>query len=102
MKDHVEDIKKAREKWQESILGKRVQRFNLKKSPTQYYTPEHLESHSFLEKVGFPGEYPFTAGNNPFDFWRAYAEDAAKIGYRPDWGGAGGVGKYGGFGTSED
>jgi methylmalonyl-CoA mutase N-terminal domain/subunit len=102
MNDQLEDIKKASQNWQETILNKRVQRFNLKKSPTRFYTPLDIESHSFMEKVGFPGEYPFTAGNNPFDFWRAYAEDAAKIGYRPDWGGAGGVGKYGGFGTAED
>ncbi|ETR66922.1 MAG: methylmalonyl-CoA mutase, large subunit [Candidatus Magnetoglobus multicellularis str. Araruama] len=102
MKDQMEDIKNARDNWQKTVVDKRVKRFNLQKSPTRFFTPKDIESHSFLEKVGFPGEYPFTAGNNPFDFWRAYAEDAAKMGYRPDWGGAGGVGKYGGFGTAED
>ena len=98
----MENIKQAEENWRQNLLEKRVRRFNLAKSPTTFYSPAALRKHDFMEKVGFPGEYPFTAGNNPFDFWRAYAEDAAKMGYRPDWGGAGKVGKYGGFGTPAD
>lgn len=101
-KKYLEKIKKQQKEWEEDVLQKRVTRFNLKKSPTKFYSPLAIEKHDFCEKVGFPGQYPFTAGNNPFDFWRAYAEDAAKMGYRPDWGGASGVGKYGGFGTAED
>jgi len=95
-------VKKAAEDWRKRVLDQRVERFGLKKSPTRFYTPLDVKDHSFLKKVGFPGEYPFTAGNNPFDFWRAYANDAAKTDYRPEWGGAGQVGKYGGFGTPED
>ncbi|MGC9324941.1 MAG: methylmalonyl-CoA mutase family protein, partial [Desulfomonilia bacterium] len=68
----------------------------------RFYTPLSVKNSSFLENVGFPGQYPFTAGNSPFDFWKAYARDAAIMGYRPDWGGAGKVGKYGGFGTASD
>ena len=98
----IDRIEKAEKEWKQNILDKRVSRFNLPKSPTSFYSPIVVKNSDFLEKVGFPGQYPFTAGNNPFDFWRAYAEDAAKIGFRPDWGGAGGVGKYGGFGTAED
>ncbi len=98
----MEKIKHAEENWRKNLLEKRVERFNLAKSPTTFYSPAALTKHDFMEKVGFPGEYPFTAGNNPFDFWRAFAEDAAKMGYRPDWGGAGKVGKYGGFGTPAD
>lgn len=99
---HPEKIEQAEKEWKQNVLDKRVKRFNLAKSPTRFYSPNSLNDHDFLTKVNFPGQYPFTAGNNPFDFWRAYAEDAAKMGYRPDWGGAGGVGKYGGFGTAED
>ena len=98
----MENIKQAEENWRQNLLEKRVRRFNLAKSPTTFYSPAALRKHDFMEKVGFPGEYPFTAGSNPFDFWRAFAEDAAKMGYRPDWGGAGKVGKYGGFGTPAD
>jgi len=97
-----EEIRQAEERWRREVLEPRVKRFNLQKSPTRFFSPAAVDGGSFLEKVNFPGEYPFTAGNNPFDFWRAYAEDAARMGYRPDWGGAGGVGKYGGFGTAAD
>ncbi|MFO7557233.1 MAG: methylmalonyl-CoA mutase family protein [Desulfobacterales bacterium] len=105
MSDHneyLEKIKTAKNEWEKNVLEKRVKRFNLPESPTRFYTPLATKEPDFLEKVGFPGQYPFTTGNNPFDFWRAYANEAAKMGYRPDWGGAGGVGKYGGFGTAED
>jgi len=101
-KKHPVNIEYAQKEWKKNVLDKRVSRFNLSKSPTSFYSPLAVDNFNFLEKVGFPGQYPFTAGNNPFDFWRAYAEDAAKMGYRPDWGGASGVGKYGGFGTAED
>ncbi len=98
----MEKVETAETQWKQNILDKRVKRFNLSKSPTRFYSPLANKKSDFLENVGFPGQYPFTAGSNPFDFWRAYAEDAAKMGYRPDWGGASGVGKYGGFGTAED
>ena len=102
MKDNRKEIKEAAKKWENEILNPRVKRFNLDKSPTSFYTPLSSDTSHFLDKVGFPGQFPFTAGNNPFDYWRAYAQAAAKLGYRPDWGGAGQVGKYGGFGTPED
>ncbi|MEW6077313.1 MAG: methylmalonyl-CoA mutase family protein [Thermodesulfobacteriota bacterium] len=101
--EKMEKIRRAEDNWRQNVRGKRVKRFNLAQSPTEFYSPTALPpDHDFMEKVGFPGEYPFTAGNHPFDFWRAYAADAAKMGYRPDWGGAGKVGKYGGFGTPAD
>ncbi|MFP4446447.1 MAG: methylmalonyl-CoA mutase family protein [Desulfosudaceae bacterium] len=106
MKDNDETpmakILRAQENWRREVVEKRVERFNLSRCPTEFHSPAAIEDHDFMEKVGFPGEYPFTAGNNPFDFWRAFAEDAARMGYRPDWGGAGKVGKYGGFGTPAD
>lgn len=98
----LEKLRSAKNEWEENVLNKRLKRFNLEKSPVRFYSPLDRDAYDFQLKVGFPGRYPFTAGNNPFDFWRAFAEDAARMGYRPDWGGAGGVGKYGGFGTAED
>lgn len=102
MNDDRKRIEEARQGWEEKLLHPRVKRFRLSQSPTRFYTPLDRGEDRFLEKVGFPGWYPFTSGNNPFDFWRAYAADAAKLGFRPDWGGAGKVGKYGGFGTAAD
>ncbi len=99
---YIKKIEMAARQWEEQVLGPRVKRFNLAESPTRFYSPLNVRNSNFLEKVGFPGEYPYTAGNNPFDFWKAFAADAAKTGYRPDWGGAGKIGKYGGFGTASD
>jgi len=101
MSEDLRSIADALKEWREKVLEPRVRKFGLEKSPTRFYTPLNHDG-KFLDKVGFPGEFPFTAGNSPFDYWRAHAETAARLGYRPDWGGSGQVGKYGGFGTPED
>lgn len=100
--DDLERIARAEEQWKHDVLEPRVKRFQLEKSPTRFYTPTATRDFDFLEKVGFPGQYPFTAGNNPFDFWRAYAEAGAKMGMRPEYGGSGAAGRYSGYGTAED
>jgi methylmalonyl-CoA mutase N-terminal domain/subunit len=100
--DDLERIAGAEEQWKHDVLEPRVKRFQLEKSPTRFYTPTATRDFDFLEKVGFPGQYPFTAGNNPFDFWRAYAEAGAKMGVRPEYGGSGAAGRYSGYGTAED
>jgi methylmalonyl-CoA mutase N-terminal domain/subunit len=101
--DDLERIAEAEEQWRRDVVEPRVKRFQIEKSPTRFYTPTATRDFDFLGKVGFPGQYPFTAGNNPFDFWRAHAEAGAKLGIRPDSpGGGGGAGRYSGYGTSED
>lgn len=101
-KNSKKEIKEALKKWEGEVLNPRVKKFNLDKSPTTFYTPISSDSSHFLEKVGFPGQFPYTAGNTPLEFWRAYAEFGAKLNYRSDWGGTGRSGKYGGFGTPAD
>src|SRR5512143_745233 len=100
--DDLERITQAEEHWRQEVLEPRVKRFNLEKSPTRFYTPTAARNFDFLKQVGFPGEYPFTAGNQPFDFWRAYAEAGARMGMRPESGGGGAAGRYSGYGTAED
>ena len=100
--DDVERIARAEEQWRHEVLEPRVKRFQLEKSPTRFCTPTAVRDFDFLERVGFPGQYPFTAGNHPFDFWRAYAEAGAKMGMRPESGGGGAAGRYSGYGTAED
>jgi len=101
--DDLERIAEAEEQWRRDVVEPRVKRFQIEKSPTRFYTPTATRDFDFLEKVGFPGRYPFTAGNNPFDFWRAHAEAGAKLGIRPDSpGGGAGAGRYSGYGTPED
>jgi len=98
----LDKVSKARAEWEEKVLNPRVAKFNLPKSPTRFHTPADAEGHDFLEKVGFPGQYPYTAGNSPIEFWKAYERLAVEADFRPDWGGTRGVGKYGGFGTASD
>ena len=62
MANNLEEIKKERQEWEERTLKPALKRFNLEKSPTKFYTPADVEDFDFLTKVGFPGQYPFTAG----------------------------------------
>jgi methylmalonyl-CoA mutase, N-terminal domain len=101
-KQRRDDLAEAERDWREKVLQPRLKQFNLSESPTRFVTPTAIEAFDFLEKVGFPGQYPFTAGNAPLEVWRARADQAAKTGYRPDWGTGGGAGKYGGYGTAAD
>lgn len=101
-KKQAKQIERMEKEWKKNVLDKRVDKFKLSKSPTRFYSPISVDNSDFLNKVGFPGQYPFTAGNSPIDLWRAYADVAAKKGHRQDWGSSGGVGKYAGFGTAED
>ncbi|MBE0415601.1 MAG: hypothetical protein IBX36_03570, partial [Dehalococcoidia bacterium] len=66
MNEDIEKIEERRKEWEENILPKSLKRFGATENPTKFYTPADLKSHDFLEKVGFPGEYPYTAGNYAF------------------------------------
>jgi methylmalonyl-CoA mutase N-terminal domain/subunit len=97
----LERVKQAEEEWRANVVEPRVQRFNIPESPTRFYTPTSQPDFDFLENVGFPGQYPFTAGNRPFEAWRAHAEAGARLGVRPDYG-VSSAGRYSGYGTAED
>lgn len=98
----ISEIRREKEAWEKNVVLPRVEKYRLPESPTKFYTPADYPNTDFSKKVGFPGQYPFTAGNEPFEFWRANAKLAAITGFRSDWGGSGGVGKYSGFGTAAD
>jgi len=99
--DEIERIEGARKAWQEELVDPRVERFKIPASPVRFYTPADQRDFDFLEKVGFPGQYPFTAGNHPFDAWRAHAEAAARLGAGGSYG-MSSSGVYSGYGTAED
>jgi len=63
--DRLKEIERKKTEWEEGTLKKGLDRFGIKKSPNKFYTPLDIKGHDFLEKVGFPGEYPFTASNYP-------------------------------------
>lgn len=96
-----EEIERAEAAWREDVVDPRVERFKIPASPTRFYSPASQENFDFLEKVGFPGQYPFTAGNRAFEAWRAHAEAGARLGVRPEYG-ASSAGRYSGYGTAED
>jgi methylmalonyl-CoA mutase N-terminal domain/subunit len=100
-REDIERIERAEEAWREQVVEPRVKRFKIPESPVRFYTPASQRDFDFLEKVGFPGQYPFTAGNHAFEAWRAHATAGARLGVRPDYG-ASSAGRYSGYGTAED
>mgnify|MGYP000678043373 CR=1 FL=1 len=64
---------KEKERWESEILkkflDKRPERkkfmLDFGKEVERLYTPEHLKDWDYLEKLGFPGEYPYTRGVYP-------------------------------------
>ena len=69
MTSQREDIRKKEQEWKDGPVAKALERFPLlSECPSRFYTPADAdEDADFLEKVGFPGQYPFTAGPYPFD-----------------------------------
>jgi len=94
-KDRLEEIKRKRTEWEERTLKPSLERFGVDESPQRFYTPLDLENHDFLERVGFPGEYPFTA-----DLYATPGPQAAMMGGAPTEMVRAGV--YSRYGTPED
>ena len=69
----IEAIAAAHQQWEDSAVAKVLSRFPERKptfessSATQerLYTPEDTASVSYLDDIGFPGQYPFTRGVQP-------------------------------------
>ena len=64
-KNDIDKIKRKRKEWENGTLKKQLDRFNITESENEFFTPADIEDFNFMEKVGFPGEYPFTAGVYP-------------------------------------
>ncbi len=60
-----ERIKEERGNWESEILAPALKRFDVKQSPNRYYTPLDVAEFDYLEKVGLPGDYPYTGGIYP-------------------------------------
>ncbi|MBI5568710.1 MAG: methylmalonyl-CoA mutase [Desulfomonile tiedjei] len=101
MTNKLEAIAGAKDEWSDKVLSPKLSKLEIAESPTRFYSPLDLPDFDFMESVGFPGQYPFTAGNDPVPTWQARARQMAVAGYRYEWG-ASGSGKYGGFATPED
>lgn len=100
MKEDLEKIKEERKRWEEKTLKPALERFKLKESPTQFYSPLDLEDgFDFLKQVGFPGQYPFTAGTYPTFPYRTGERGSGGIAQAP---GLVRAGRYSGYGAPED
>lgn len=95
--NRLEEIRRRKKAWEEETLKRSLERFGVKESPNKFFTPLDVPNHNFLEKVGFPGEYPFTAGNYP-----TLVPGATGGGYIMSGGGLVRAGDYSGYGTPED
>lgn len=99
-KDSLEKIRQAKEKWEEKSLKPALARFKLKEAPTRFYTPLDTEGEfDFLSKVGFPGQYPFTAGTFPTFPYQTGERGSGNI---PQAQGLVRAGRYSGYGSAED
>lgn len=101
MKKDLKQVRSLTKEWQKNIVDPALKRYHLEKNPTRFYTPADLEDFDFEEKVGFPGQFPFTAGNDPVPRWQAFAAEEARKSARFEYG-TSNASRYGGFGTPED
>lgn len=92
-----ERVEEKRKEWEARVLKPALDRFKLEKSPTEFYTPADVKDFDFLGKVGFPGEYPFTAGTYPTYPYRP----APRRGFQTAPGMVRAA-SYSGYGTAED
>jgi methylmalonyl-CoA mutase N-terminal domain/subunit len=69
MENKKEEIRQKEQEWKDSTVAKALGRFPLlSECPSRFYTPLDVDDDfDFMEKVGFPGHYPFTSGVYPFD-----------------------------------
>jgi len=100
MNGQDEKIRERKKEWEQGALKKSMDRFSfLKEPPSRFYTPLDREDFDFLRDVGFPGDYPFTAGVYPFDPLAGLSKLAAKA---PRGSGLTRASMYSGYGTPED
>jgi methylmalonyl-CoA mutase N-terminal domain/subunit len=62
-------MKKAREEWTKSVEGTKERQKDFVTTSSvpiaRLYTPDDLKDFDYIDKLGFPGEYPFTRGVQP-------------------------------------
>ncbi len=99
-KESLKNMREAKENWQNNTLKPALERFKLKESPTRFYSPLDLGGEvDFLSKVGFPGQYPFTAGTYPTFPYQTGERGSGNI---PQATGLIRAGRYSGYGSAED
>jgi methylmalonyl-CoA mutase N-terminal domain/subunit len=97
--DETRLVDAARAAWQRETLAPALGRFGQEAPQDRFYGPDDLRGFDFLRDVGFPGQFPLTAGT--------YATDPAASGGRgtgqiPQGEGLVRAGRYSGYGGPED
>lgn len=73
-KEKIKQVKEEKKKWEEGSLKKVLDRFPERKENfvtgsgvdvERVYTPEDIENFNYMEKLGYPGDYPYTRGVQP-------------------------------------
>ncbi len=95
----VEEVAALRARWEDETLRPALERFDLTEAPDRFYGPDDLPDFDFVERVGFPGQFPYTAGTYPSS---PYASGERGTGYIPQAKGLARAGRYSGYGTAED
>jgi methylmalonyl-CoA mutase N-terminal domain/subunit len=92
-KEELQRIAKAKQEWEDGLLKQQLERFGMEEPHSKTYTPLDLSDWNFLDKVGFPGQYPFTSMEYPTQIpERPQAGDVMRFV----------AGAYAGYGTVED
>ena len=98
-RDKLKDIEKKRKEWEDGPVKESLRRFKAQKSPNRFYTPLDIPDFDFLTNVGFPGQYPFTAGTYPS---QVPGTGPVKGGGPFAVAGLARAGRYSGYATAED
>lgn len=73
-KNKLDNIKESLKKWEDSTVSKAISKFPERKETfktnsdieiKRVYTPLDLQDWDYEEKLGYPGQYPFTRGVQP-------------------------------------
>ena len=99
-KKKLDEIEEKKREWEGGLLKRSLDRFGVKESPNRFYTPLDIKDYDFLDKEGFPGEYPFTA-----DVYPCAAPGITHLaggGHLMTGAGLVRAGQYSGYGTPED
>ncbi|MBI2908216.1 MAG: methylmalonyl-CoA mutase [Chloroflexi bacterium] len=89
-KNDLARIGKKREEWEKQCLAESLRTVGVERSPYKFYTPLDLRDFDFLEKIGFPGDFPFTANSFALSLQEARATKLERTRL------------YSGYGTPED
>ena len=70
MKERIKDLNDAKKRWEENHITEKGIEIEPVTNSTGIpikllYTPADVNHKSYIEDIGFPGEYPFTRGIHP-------------------------------------